>query len=162
MIEDLKTHKDDWREAVVRMGVGSVGDARTYWERSLKEFDKVIPAVIEDQTILENENSNLRSHLLWCAKLLSVEQRFQLQDRLQPSVERGGVLMNNAEENALALKELMNNLTTLADKIQPYVDKRRVISDAEGVAIDTLLGNIRSAAQEIDIVTLSTIVGDYS
>ncbi len=49
--------------------------------------------------LCEEENSNLRKHLLWAAQFLTVEQRRELRNKLMEPIEYGGVVENQAEDN---------------------------------------------------------------
>lgn len=103
----------------------------------------------DELRLCENENSNLRKHLLWCAKKLQDADVKELKARLRGPVEDGGVT-GNVDSDILSLTK------RLARAVNKFTDHMLAVNTSSNSDRDFALavvmehaGDLRCLVQEL-------------
>ena len=90
----------------------------------------------EGYELSEQENSNLRRHLLWAAQFLNPEQRKELGKRISnKTIAEGGVIVDSYEEEAAEMKTFYNKVDRICDSLETVVNTRKMPSNTYRISM---------------------------
>lgn len=96
----------------------------------------------EDYDLSEQENNNLRAHLVWISEFVSPDKKEELAHRLDKPIEKGGVVDDLDSEDREAELELYAAIEAMTDHVQIAIDAKQIPDDWYSKA-DTLACNLR-------------------
>ena len=108
--------------------------------------------------LAEDENSNLRKHLLWAAQYIGEDRRAHLRLRLRNPVEYTGVTRDQAADARAEALRRNAAIEALTDHVQLAVDSGA--DDAWIARADHMANILRGHMHDVGEITFHELVGD--